>query len=76
MKALLLQLVRALADHPREVSVTEVAGSQTLICEVRCHSDDVGKIIGRNGRTIQALRVLVEALGMRRRQRVILELAE
>ncbi len=76
MKALLLQIVRALVDHPEQATVTELTGAQTVIIEVRCHADDVGKIIGRNGRTVTALRGLAEALGMRGKQRVMLEVAE
>ncbi len=76
MKALILELVRALVDNPREVVLAELVGAQTVVIEVRCHADDIGKIIGRNGRTINALRGLAEALGMRRRQRVMLEVVE
>ncbi len=76
MKALLTQVVRALVDHPRDVILTELDGSQTIIYELRCHSEDIGKVIGRNGRNINMLRCLAEALGMRRRKRVMLELVE
>ncbi len=76
MKAVLLQLIRALVDHPGEANLTELVGAQTVVYEVRCHGDDIGRIIGRNGRTINSLRGLAEAIGMRRRMRVILELVE
>ena len=76
MKTLLLQVIRALVDRPQAATITEVAGAQTVIYEVHCHSEDIGKIIGRNGRTINALRGLAEALGARRRRRVILEIVE
>ena len=76
MKALLLQVIRALVDHPQEATVTEFVGAQTVIYELHCHTDDIGKIIGRNGRTINALRGLAEAMGMRRRLRVVLEVVE
>lgn len=76
MKALLLQVIRALVDRPQEATITEVVGAQTVIYEVHSHSEDIGKIIGRNGRTINALRGLAEALGARRRLRVILEIVE
>jgi uncharacterized protein len=76
MKALMSQVVRALAEHPDRVVVAELVGAQTAILEVRCHADDIGKVIGRNGRTVNALRGLAEALGMRRRQRVLLEVVE
>ncbi len=76
MKTLLLQVVRSLVDHPEDVKITEVVGAQTVILEVRCHADDIGKIIGRNGRTINALRGVAEAIGMRRRLRVVLEIVE
>ncbi len=76
MKTLLLQVIRALVDHPQEATLTEVVGAQTVIYELHCRADDIGKIIGRNGRTINALRGLAEALAMRRRLRVVLEVVE
>ena len=76
MKTLLLQVIRSLVDNPEDVRIAEVVGAQTVIFEVRCHANDIGKIIGRNGRTINALRGLAEALGMRRRLKVVLEVVE
>ncbi len=76
MKGLVLQMVRALIDHPQQAVVNELVGAQTVVLELRCHPDDIGKVIGRNGRTINALRGLADALGMRSRQRVMLEVVE
>ena len=62
-KELLELLARALVDDPDQVEVTEVEEPDELVLELRCAPDDVGKIIGRQGRTVRALRTLVDAAG-------------
>ena len=76
MKSYLLYAVRGLVEHPRAVTIGEIAGAQTSVFEVRCHADDRGRLIGRNGRTIGALRTLAHASAQRHHRRAILELAE
>ncbi|MDQ1602528.1 MAG: uncharacterized protein QOE01_373 [Actinomycetota bacterium] len=63
-------LVRGIVDHPDEVSVRDRQGRRGRTLEVRVHPEDLGKVIGRNGRTAKALRTVVGALGSERGVRV------
>jgi predicted RNA-binding protein YlqC (UPF0109 family) len=76
MKDFVTTVVRALVEHPAAVVVTEVTGKQTTILEVRCHPKDVGRLIGRSGKTISAIRTLVSSLGVQKGCRTVLEVAE
>ena len=58
MKTLLKAIVRALVDTPSKVQVTEIKGAKTAIFELRCDDRDVGKVIGKSGKTVGALRTL------------------
>lgn len=66
----LAHLVREIVDHPNEVSVVLVSGSRGDTLEVRVHPDDLGRVIGRGGRTAKALRTVMSALADGRRIRV------
>lgn len=74
MQEMIVQLVKALVDHPDEVSVKLIEGESTAVYEVKVHPDDAGKVIGKKGRTINALRTLVTAAASRERRKVMLEL--
>ena len=63
-------------DHPDDVRLTEVEGERTLIYELRCHSEDVGKVIGKSGKTIGAIRTLVNTAAARQGRRAMLEVVE
>jgi uncharacterized protein len=76
MKEFVTFIARAMAEHPDAVVVTEVAGKQTTILELRCHPKDVGRLIGRSGKTIAALRTLVSNYAAQKGCRTVLELAE
>lgn len=76
MKKLVKQMVTALVDHPRDVRITEVKGDKSLVYELRCHKKDVGKVIGRNGKTVSALRTLLGAIAARDGRRAMLEVVE
>lgn len=76
MKDFVTFIARAMAEHPNDVVVTEVAGQQTTILELRCHPKDVGRLIGRNGKTIAALRTLVSNYAAQKGCRTVLEMAE
>lgn len=69
-------LIKALVDEPDEVQVTENKGEKTLVIEARVSKKDMGKVIGRNGRTIDSLRTIVAACGAKRRQRCIFQIIE
>lgn len=76
MKAFVECVVKQLVDYPDEVVVTEVAGSQTAIYELRVNPADVSKVIGKQGRNIMAIRSLLESIGARHRKRAHLEIIE
>jgi predicted RNA-binding protein YlqC (UPF0109 family) len=76
MKDLLEEIARALVDHPEDVRVTEVEGEQTTVLELRVHNEDLGKVIGRQGRTARAIRTLLVAAGMKVQKRFVLEILE
>ena len=76
MKDLVEEIARALVDHPEEVRVTEVEGEQTTVLELRVRNADLGKVIGRQGRTARAIRTLLAAAGMKVQKRFVLEILE
>ena len=76
MKDLLEEIAKALVDNPEDVQVTEVEGEQTTVLELRVRNDDLGKVIGRQGRTARAIRTLLSAAGMKVHKRFVLEILE
>ncbi len=76
MKELLEEIARALVDNPEDVQVTEVEGEQTTVLELRVREEDLGKVIGRQGRTARAIRTLLSAAGMKIHKRFVLEILE
>lgn len=76
MKDFIEYILQALVNYPEQIAVAEIFGRQTVILEVRCHPEDMGRIIGKNGKTIGALRVLLTALAAKQRRKAILEIAE
>ncbi len=76
MKQLVHMIAEALVDQPEEVAVTEIVGEQTTVLELRVAQSDLGKVIGRQGRTARAIRTLLGAAGMKLRKRFVLEILE
>src|ERR1700687_1065128 len=76
MKELVEQIARALVDHPDDVKVETVDGPQATVVELRVHPEDLGKVIGRQGRTAKAMRTLLGASGMKLHKRFTLEILE
>jgi hypothetical protein len=76
MKDLITYIAQALVDNPDQVAVTEVEGGQTLILELRVAKEDMGKIIGKHGRTAQAIRTLLSAASGKAKKRIVLEILE
>jgi uncharacterized protein len=76
MKELVEQIARALVDQPDKVQVREVTGEQTTVLELRVASEDLGKVIGKQGKTARAMRTLLAAAGMKVRKRFVLEILE
>ncbi|TYP59959.1 KH domain-containing protein [Thermosediminibacter litoriperuensis] len=67
-------IAKALVDHPEEVAVNRVEGEQSVIIELKVHPDDMGKIIGKQGRIAKAIRTVVKAAAAKEGKRVIVEI--
>ena len=76
MKDLINNMARALVDHPEEVSVTEVEGNQTSVLELKVAKEDLGKVIGKQGRTARAMRTILGAASAKLKKRTVLEIIE
>jgi len=76
MKELVEIIAKALADHPEEVRVKSGEGAQVTVLELQVHSEDLGKVIGRQGRTAKAIRTVLGAAGIKARKRYTLEILE
>lgn len=74
MKELLEYLAKSLVDHPEEVQVKILEAEKTVVLELRVAPDDMGKIIGKQGRIAQALRTLVKAAAVKEGKRVVVEI--
>ena len=69
-------IARALVNHPEEVEVRSVEGEQVIMLELCVHPEDVGEVIGRQGRTAEAIRTIFGAAGMKLHKRVRVEIIE
>jgi predicted RNA-binding protein YlqC (UPF0109 family) len=76
MKDMVEQIAKALVDHPDQVQVNAVEGEQVTVLELRVHPEDLGKVIGRQGRTAKSIRTLLGAAGMKLKKRFTLEILE
>jgi uncharacterized protein len=73
MKDLVEFLVKSLADHPQDVVLTEQEADDTILIELRINPEDVGKIIGKNGNTVNAIRTVLQAAASSQKKRVRLD---
>jgi len=76
MKDLINTIAQALVDHPKDVSVTEVEGNQTSVLELKVAKEDLGKVIGKQGRTARAMRTILSAASAKIKKRTVLEIIE
>ena len=76
MKELIEYIAKLLVDNPEEVSVTEIEGEQTSVIELKVAKEDIGKIIGKKGKNVQAMRTIINAASGKTRKRFVLELLE
>ena len=76
MKELIEHIAKSLVDQPDKVQVREVQGEQTTELELRVATEDLGKVIGKQGKTARAMRTLLAAAGMKVRKRFVLEILE
>ena len=76
MKDLIEYIAKVLVDSPEEVSVTELEGKQTSVIELRVAKEDLGKVIGKQGRTARAMRTILGAASTKLKKRSVLEILE
>ena len=76
MKDLISYIAQALVDHPEQVSVSEVEGNQTSVLELKVAKEDLGKVIGKQGRTARAMRTILSAAYAKIKKRTVLEIIE
>ena len=74
MKELVEYIAKALVDNPAEVEVTEIPGTTSVIIELRVAPDDMGRVIGRDGRVANAIRTLLKVVAAKQGKRVTLEI--
>lgn len=76
MKDLITLIAKALVDNPDQVNVTEVEGEKTTVLELRVAQTDLGKVIGKDGKTARAMRTILNAAGTKIGKRCVLEILE
>lgn len=76
LKELVEFMARALVDNPEAVRVSEIVGEQTSVLELRVAKEDLGKVIGKQGRTARAMRTILSAASTKLRKRAVLEIIE
>jgi predicted RNA-binding protein YlqC (UPF0109 family) len=76
MKELIRYIAKALVDNPEAVEVSEVEGEQTSVLELKVAKEDLGKVIGKQGRTARAMRTILSAASTKIRKRAVLEIIE
>ena len=76
MKALVELIAKSLVDTPEKVSVGEVVGERTAVFELRVAKSDIGKVIGKQGNTVRAMRTILSAAGAKLNKRCVLEILE
>ena len=76
MKELIEYIAKLLVDHPDQVRVTEVEGERTSVVELNVVKEDLGKVIGKHGKTARAMRTILSAAATKNRKRTILEIIE
>jgi predicted RNA-binding protein YlqC (UPF0109 family) len=76
LKDLMVYITKALVDMPDKVEVNEISGEQTTVIELKVDKTDIGKVIGKQGRTARALRTILNAASTKLRKRSVLEIIE
>ncbi|MBF0119950.1 MAG: KH domain-containing protein [Desulfobacterales bacterium] len=76
MKDLVKYIAQALVDNPDQVTVSEVEGNQTSVLELKVAKEDLGKVIGKQGRTARAMRTILSAASAKVKKRMVLEIIE
>ncbi len=76
MRDFVAYVIKALVDRPDDVVVSEICGAHSVTIEVRCYAEDMGRVIGKNGKTIGAIRLLLSGLAAKQKRKATLEIVE
>ena len=76
MKELIKHIIQALVDYPEQVAISEVEGKQITVLEVKVAKEDLGKVIGKQGRNAKAIRTILNAASAKANKRTIMEIIE
>ena len=76
LKEPITEIAKALVDRPEMVQVNELVGEKTTVLELRVAPEDIGKVVGRQGRTARAMRIILNASATKLRKRAVLEILE
>jgi uncharacterized protein len=76
MKEFVEYVLKALVERPEAVRTAEIQGHHNIVMEVRCHPEDMGRVIGKNGKTIGAVRALLNGIAARKGLKIMLEVVE
>ena len=76
MKQILEMIAKSLVDAPNEVQINEIDGEKTIIFELRCNAKDIGKIIGKSGKTVGAMRTIVNSIAAKQGRKAMLEVVD
>ena len=76
MKMLLTSIIKSLVDMPSAVKISEINGNKNMIFEIRCDERDVGKVIGKSGKTVGALRTIFNSLASKEGRKAIIEVVD
>ena len=76
MKELITYIAQSLVDRPESVTVAEVPGNHTIVFELKVAKEDLGKVIGKQGRTATAMRIILSAVSSKMKKRAVLEIIE
>lgn len=76
MKTVLETIAKSLVDSPNEVLITEIDGEKTIIFELRCNAKDIGKIIGKSGKTVGAMRTILNSMAAKQGRKAMLEVVD
>lgn len=76
MKELIKHIIQALVDHPEQIVISEVEGKQVTVLEIKAAKEDLGQIIGKQGRNAKAIRTILNAASAKAQKRTIMEIIE
>jgi hypothetical protein len=76
MKNLLIQIIQTLVDNPEQVQVTEIEGGRTTVLELSVAKEDIGKVIGKQGKTVNAIKAVLSAASGKAGKRYVLEIVD